>query len=818
VTSLSFDAADYRAFFRSLTGFDPLPFQEAAAQQLLAGRNLVITAPTGSGKTWAVVAPYLYALDQEDPIADRLQYALPLRSLADALCASVRDRLARFTVRGLDADTAVRMQSGSTKEDPFFQGRITFTTLDQLLSGYLTVPVSLGDRLGNINAGALVGAHIVFDEVHLLEPTQALGTAIEMGQRLRDLAQVTVMTATLPQECVDLIRQALDATHIDFSDADLDLAPHLQDRQRRWTWIDRPLAATDVLASHNGGRTLAICNTVSHAQQVYRELISKLDPANATRCILLHSRFLPNDRQEHEIEAAPAFLRDATMTNVIAVTTQVVEAGMDWGADTLHTELAPASALVQRAGRCARFPQPRNRGSVLVYELQQIARGERAVGPYRDANGSPSQTVSRTYEEIKVLRDTPLGAGDERTLVERVHKDTDLAVLRGVVNDLTSRARSIERDVFEAGERGRLSQLIRDADSVNVLVTSSPETLDLERGPQAVSIPRLSLAALRAAEPTLSAGGAAKQPQVDDSGAVTWENLPSLPSLMRAPWLVALAPTIAGYSSEFGLVLGEPGAPMRISYAKRPPRLAAQYSLERWTDHAKRVAEQSAKAEPQWQRAAARLDAVYSLPRGTTNALLEITCLLHDFGKLSRLWQDAMQGWQRAKDAQALAQLQGSPVAHTDFDPRTDRNRQLREFRQPNHAVEGACAAAEIVWSRITEVAATEETQTALARCVVSAIARHHSPRTRTIGAFAWVPAYRLDVETVLDRSMSASEPRSFVNHDRSAEEFCTNVVINATEAQDRVWLPLYWFLVRNLRLADQASQAVRQEVSHGTD
>lgn len=65
----------YSEFFKELTGFEPNPFQKRVADALLSEQSVILRAPTGSGKTWAVVAPFLYALSQGVPIADRLLYA-----------------------------------------------------------------------------------------------------------------------------------------------------------------------------------------------------------------------------------------------------------------------------------------------------------------------------------------------------------------------------------------------------------------------------------------------------------------------------------------------------------------------------------------------------------------------------------------------------------------------------------------------------------------------------------------------------------------------------------------------------------------------
>jgi len=78
--------------FSTLFGRDSYPFQLSAAEQLLSGHNVVLQAPTGAGKTYGAIFPFLYAKMHQIPFADRLIYALPQRTLAVALHTQVKDR------------------------------------------------------------------------------------------------------------------------------------------------------------------------------------------------------------------------------------------------------------------------------------------------------------------------------------------------------------------------------------------------------------------------------------------------------------------------------------------------------------------------------------------------------------------------------------------------------------------------------------------------------------------------------------------------------------------------------------------------------
>src|SRR5271157_1516771 len=83
----------YRQFFSKLVGYPPYRYQEELAERLFQHQSVVLRAPTGSGKTWATVAPFLFNRIQKQGRADRLIYVLPLRSLASSLWQSTLEKV-----------------------------------------------------------------------------------------------------------------------------------------------------------------------------------------------------------------------------------------------------------------------------------------------------------------------------------------------------------------------------------------------------------------------------------------------------------------------------------------------------------------------------------------------------------------------------------------------------------------------------------------------------------------------------------------------------------------------------------------------------
>lgn len=116
---------------------------------------------------------------------------------------------------------------------------------------------------------------------------------------------------------------------------------------------------------------------------------------------MLHSRFYTEDRKKVEDKLKGWFGKEATKTNVILVTTQVVEAGIDISADNLHTEIAPLNSIIQRAGRCARYEGVRGIGTVWIYELLTNEKGLPDFGPYRE--NDHKALISGTREVLERL-------------------------------------------------------------------------------------------------------------------------------------------------------------------------------------------------------------------------------------------------------------------------------------------------------------------------------------------------------------------------------------------------------------------------------
>lgn len=826
-----------KEFFARLIGADsgsevtPYPYQQRTAEALARGDNLVLRAPTGAGKTWAALLAFLEAKWRDgQPHADRVIYAVPLRSLANGLWESTLSG----TRRAFGPDRVseeprqpgqrtgklhITLQTGEEPRDPFFTGDICFTTVDQLLASYLNLPYSLGGQR-NINAGALIGALLVFDEIHLLEVDRALATTIDVCRRLQGLTQTLMMTATLSGDLLQRLAQATNSQIEEVTQDELALMPAHRNKQRRYRWVDKPLTAEQVWATHAGGRSIAICNTVGAAQRLYAEL-KTLAQGTPTRLLLLHSRFYPEDRRRVEAQLNEYFGPRAAASDAILVATQVVEAGIDISADNLHTEEAPANAIVQRAGRVARYAD-RNTGVVWVHALDTDDKGKSRFGPYVDS----AELVEATGEALAALgsEGAVLGFLEETELVRQVHERVEGDAFRALLQRSAEWSRSVAQAMDE-GDQFKLRQLVRDIDNVSVLLAEAPETVDLSQRPELLSVPRSSLHGLRSLLASEHKGWLAKIPErvedgVEESTAgaglrLRWREETDFSSLERSAWLIALSPAAASYDSEIGLQLGRPASVPWPPLNYRGPLLRPTYAYacESFSAHALRAREAMLSILEDCPVGRHRVAALAGLEESAVTDLGEFLAALHDVGKLAAGTQEPLRAWQAEKDPVALAALKGEPLAHSTFDPTAgdaERQRDSR-FRRAPHAAEGAYA----VWFLLESWLGPKLEQAGWADLLLagcSAIARHHSAEAGVPRPFRFIPDaprwVRQVLSTVSARIGAVPDKPELVCLQREDESrtFGEQLVRAQVSRGEEVLLPLYWFFVRSLRLADQAA------------
>lgn len=830
--------ASYQAFFRQLTSRAPYDYQLRVAQELFLGRNVVLRAPTGSGKTWAVLVPFLFEGWNCRPA--RLIYALPLRTLAQGVYREAQNAAAlldhpldaRRDQRGREVEGPfVTLQTGERPDDPFFdRGRIIVTTYDQVLSGLLCGPYGLSDRLHNVNAASVVGALVVFDEFHLMDPSRAFLTSAAGLNLFRGLCQSVWMTATATSPLDQLLGDAVATVQVPGTEAEMEALhqslPSVTTVRRGIVVEDGPISPEAVIDAFQprallkaplrgsrfdkGGRSIVLLNTVGRAQATFELLKERVTASGSDiPLVLLHSRFFSEDRRVKEARVRELFGRGATGPAIL-VATQVVEAGLDISCDDLHTELCPMNALVQRAGRCARFEG--EAGTVHVYQLPET---ERAWLPYGDA-AREDPALGRTRDLLARIQRAVMHPREAAAWVQEVHAIDDVASLRkgwqGQRRTCVARIRrnAIERDPV------RVADLIRGEDSDSIRVIVAAGHLPASPGDrEGLSLSRWSVAQLvRAFSPRGSVGW-----WWDTSGEDGhWQALDSLQDLRRA-YVICLPTALAAYDAETGLRVGRPGD------EESPPRHApsrpgwAPLRAEAWADHAKAVAAESGRrlareaGAPSRKGVVASWDAAYAAqglerryrlaPTVIADAV-HFCAILHDLGKLGAGWQRWAEAAQRARDP---GYVHTAPLAHTDFDPGNIddrvRERTLGVHRPPH-------APASAYYTRLAfagKFGSTPGEQRGLvAAACLAAILAHHGGWWRH--EFEqdvpplW-PGWEAAVREVLTSWPAAPDHRALRTY--RLEDLLRVVV--GPDVIEETW-PLVAFLTRTLRLSDQRATA----------
>jgi CRISPR-associated endonuclease/helicase Cas3 len=787
--------------FKRLMGRPPRPFQVNVAETLLRGCNLALVAPTGAGKTLAAVFPFLVARAVARPFADRLIYVLPLRSLVVQIYRELRELVGR-----VQPSLRVGVQTGDQPEDPYLESDVVVTTLDQFLSGCLQIPVSLPDRVANLLPGCLLGAYVVLDEFHLFGEESAQITSVLLLNRMRPFARFLMMSATLSQPALEVMSRQGGLALLSLTDSDIAGMPELARRDRHWTYHGAALRARDVLSRHKG-RSVVICNTVARSQEVFQAL--REDAASfgiSTEDIyLLHSRFLPEHRSKKERRTAASFGPGANGQGIL-VATQVVEAGMDFSCDVLHTELAPAKSLVQRAGRCARYSG--QRGEVHVYELSTNDRGDLRYGPYRTTRARAA--LDATRKALSGWHERSLGFQQERELVDLVHGEADRRILEEL--DWALRSKELLR-VVQGQDRSALSDYVRDIRTVTVLIHSSPEQLPPHLRVEAFSVPPESLMTLfrelerRHEQHFLKVAQFAQ----DESYPMGPEWMtPDRAESLRSAVLACIAPTVAAYDGDFGLRLGVPGHFESSPLPRRVAREPYSYVRETWIEHAVAVVEQARSLLGRSSVALERLSAHFNLSVEGVEQVVLVAAVLHDLGKLTEGWQEAALRWQQ----EVVGDSRTDPLAHTDYDPALHaRKSAVSRYRRPSHSVEGACASARAVPEVLSRWLSDDRLPWAC-RLILEAIARHHGARQLQPAAYC----LRGDAPHVIGQTLYRAglypkdSPLNLINDPGELErrKFCRYV---ACDIED---LPFLQFILRVLRLADQRSQRDRHPVEDG--
>jgi len=769
-------------------------FQKHTFDILSKRQSVILQAPTGSGKTWAALHPFIYhkTNSSSDYFPRQCIYSVPMRVLANQFESEYRE----------SKNCSVAIQTGDNPSDPkLMNGDIIFTTIDQTLSNALGVPYALSQSQANLNAGAIFSSYLIFDEFHLFPKDGALETTLQILRLLKELVPFVLMTATFSSTLLNELKTYLNAEIVTVSAEELAQIPSQKNKIRRFHTIESLLLAESVLRYHDH-RSIAICNTVERSQQLYIELSRQVAPE---RLILLHSRFTFEDRNAKEEMVRREFgkcKKTWSDQDLILIATQVIEVGLDITCQALHTEIAPAASILQRAGRCARFKD--ECGDVYVYDVPLNARNEPNYAPYI-AEGE-SELCQKTWKAFHDRNGTALNFCHEQEIIDQVHTDVDRQMLEkmkqeeGVIWSKMTRA--------NMGDSSVRRDLIRQVDSRTILVHDKPESFDNPFICKGFSLWQGTLKGkfndLEEWRKSKGLDWSLKYPVEikDEEDSRTpihyqWEPVKCINDI-ETGFLFVIHPSLVNYDEKLGFCFTNKGGEYytQPSQQTEKQRDKFTYQLETYVDHVKNMiriyqrdlADKVAYVAP-------RLEKKLGLPIGEIDRAIRLAIALHDLGKLDVRWQ----AWIRAYQAEI-----GEPIfddtfmavhSHTENKEHEEAAKRINIQRSP-HAGEGAIAGARIA-NNITQG------NEGLRRAVITAIAKHHSARTETFGEYK----LNTNAEIALRSALKIAGFDGNIVKNLISEN--PNTTLEKHILRDNfnlLWLP-YLLIVRNLRLADGKSQ-----------
>ena len=332
---------------------------------------ILVKAPTGSGKTEMAIAPFLRQfVEGQFTIAPRLIYVLPMRVLVNTLA----ERIKKYTEK-ISPFISVKIQHGDAPNSPFFIADIVVTTLDQFLYGFARSSKQVGKHI-DIPAGAIASSLVIFDEAHMYRDEFTFSI---MRALLEILCQskipFVVMTATMPESLEKSLFENIDLSKKQKIVGDLPIESEVKISLAEESMYnkDEVNIPKEILQKIKSKKTLIVVNQVKRAQRVYEEVKNRLG-LNDNQIVLLHSRFTKKDREILENKAISLIPHKENGKVIvpeelgIVISTQVLEAGIDFSAELLLTEVAPADALIQRAGRCARYKE--ENGEMIIFPVE----------------------------------------------------------------------------------------------------------------------------------------------------------------------------------------------------------------------------------------------------------------------------------------------------------------------------------------------------------------------------------------------------------------------------------------------------------------
>lgn len=385
-------------------------------------RIFTLTLPTGMGKTLTAFAFALKLrekLSREKGYIPRIIYSLPFLSIIEQNYQVLKE------VIGKSDSSALLKHHHLTELRYETRGEeLTDDEARILIEGWnseiiVTTFVQLFHTILSYHSKALRKFHRLANAIILLDEVQAIPHHywLVFRELVSKLAQefnsyVVLITATQPLIFDDAF-ELVDARERYFKAFNrVTIIPEIEERLTLEEFLEK-------IQLSPSQRCLFIVNTIAEARELYNLLVKKFGRKNIT---YLSTHIVPKQRLERINK-----IREGKYK--IAVSTQLVEAGVDIDFPVVYRDLAPLDCLIQSAGRCNR--NNRNPGKMFVFRLGEKNR-DFGLYIYDTFLYSITKELLANWKEIPENKFPQLVEGYYKLIRERGSQDESLELLSAV--------------------------------------------------------------------------------------------------------------------------------------------------------------------------------------------------------------------------------------------------------------------------------------------------------------------------------------------------------------------------------------------------
>ncbi len=355
-------------------------------------RIFTLTAPTGAGKTFTLLSLARQIQKQKGNLG--IIYALPFLSITEQVQNILKEDL-NIDYLAINSKTQNRNIEEAQKNYEFnptnenlqrllqldfaeqtFDHPFIVTTFVQLFETLLSNKNSVLLKLPNFS-----NRIFLIDEFQSIPPRLYIFFSALLDDFCRRNNSYAILsTATMPKLDfpikdylpIEMKPELLFRDYhlpIELSEADKYFSQSVFNRYQI-DWIDNDNFLIGDLAKHiinQGQSCLVILNTIADTKSLYDELLER---STDVQIILLNTHFIPEDRIK-KIEKAKNLLESGKQ--IILISTQLIEAGVDIDFPIVYRDFCPLPSLVQSAGRCNRNNKI-DKGQIYFFQLKKLNR------------------------------------------------------------------------------------------------------------------------------------------------------------------------------------------------------------------------------------------------------------------------------------------------------------------------------------------------------------------------------------------------------------------------------------------------------------